>query len=278
MQDVLIFAEITLREARRRRILWAGLGLGVVYIALYAVGFYYIHQDMVRSTPNIELALNAEFNFVVMAGLYVVSFLGVMLAVLTAVGTLSGEISSQTIQSLAVKPLNRATIVMGKWLGLGTMLTLYIIFLSVGVLAATYALSGYMPRRVVSGVLLIVLQSLVMLSLSVLGGTRLSTVANGVVAFMLYGLAFVGGWIEQIGSILGNEAAVDIGIISSLLVPSEVMWKMAAYLMQPPIVGALGVSPFSFASAPSVAMVIYAVAYVVGVMLAAVYSFARRDL
>ena len=278
MRDVLIFAELTFREARRRRILWASVGLGTAYIALYAVGFYYIHKDMARAMPNIDLARDAEFNFVVMAGLYVVSFLGVMLAVLTAVGTVSGEISSQTIQSLAVKPLRRGSIVLGKWLGLGVMLAVYIVFLSGGVLAATYLLSGYVPPHVVIGILLIVLQSLVMLSLSILGGTRLSTVANGVVAFMLYGLALVGGWIEQIGSLVGNATAVDIGIVSSLLVPSEVMWKMAAYLMQPPIIGVLRVSPFSFASPPSTAMVVYAVIYVVVVLLAAVHSFARRDL
>lgn len=47
---------------------------------------------------------------------------GVMLAVLTSVGALSGEISSHTIQVLAVKPMPRNRIVLGKWLGLAAML------------------------------------------------------------------------------------------------------------------------------------------------------------
>ncbi len=51
---------------------------------------------------------------------------------------------------------------------------------------------------------------------------------------MLYGLAFIAGWIEQFGALFRNEAAVNTGIVISLLVPSEAMWKRAAYLLQPP--------------------------------------------
>jgi hypothetical protein len=84
------------------------------------------------------------------------------------------------------------------------------------------------------------LEGLVVLTLSILGGTRLSTLTNAVVIFMLYGLAFIAGWIEQIGSFLRSEAAVNIGIIISLLIPSEAMWKRAAYLMQPSFLRELG--------------------------------------
>ncbi len=79
-----------------------------------------------------------------------------------------------------------------------------------------------------------------MLSLSLLGGTRLPALANGVVIFMFYGLAFIAGWIEQIGSYLQNEAAVNIGIIVSLFLPIEAMWKRAAYILQPPFLRELG--------------------------------------
>ena len=95
---------------------------------------------------------------------------------------------------------------------------------------------------------------------------------------MLYGLAFVGGWIETIGSFAYNETAVDIGILSSLLVPSEAMWKMASYGMQPPAVRGLGVSPFSLTTAPSTAMLIYALVYAAALLILAVWSFNRRDL
>ncbi len=280
LKDTLTIAELTFREMRRRKIVWAALGLGMAFIAIYSVGFYYIVQDM-RRTPYYvgrDITLDTGFNFTVMAALYVVSFLGVMLAVLISVGTLSGEISSHTIQALAVKPFPRAVLVLGKWLGLALMLAVFIALLAAGVILATWRIADYVLPHALEGVLLIILQALIMLSVSLLGGTRLSTVANGVVAFMFYGLAFVGGWIEQVGAFLNNDTAVDIGIISSLLVPSEAMWKMAAYKMQPPVVRALGASPFASPSAPSTAMLIYALVYTLGLVALAVHSFNRRDL
>jgi ABC-type transport system involved in multi-copper enzyme maturation permease subunit len=125
---------------------------------------------------------------------------------------------------------------------------------------------------------LVAFQAVVILTACILGGTRLSTIANGVVAFMVYGLAFVGGWIEQVGSLIQNETAVNIGIITSLVMPSEAMWHMAASAMQPPIVSALGMSPFSTTAAPSQAMLVYAIIYTIALLALAVYSFNRRDL
>jgi ABC-type transport system involved in multi-copper enzyme maturation permease subunit len=278
MRDVLTLAELTFREARRSKILWTALALGLAFIALYTIGFYFIYREMEGSYGSRNIALDAGFNFVVMAGLYVVSFLGVMLAVLTSVGTIAGEVTSHTVQAVATKPLRRASIVLGKWLGLSLMLTTYIVLLAGGIVLSTWAISGYLIPHAVPGTLLIAFQALIMLSVSLVGGTRLSTVANGVVAFMLYGIAFVGGWIEQVGSFAYNDTAVDIGIISSLLVPSEAMWKAAAYIMQPPATRALGISPFTVSGAPSTAMLVYAAIYTVALVGVAVHSFNTRDL
>jgi hypothetical protein len=117
----------------------------------------------------------------------------------------------------------------------------------------------------------------VLLSLSLLAGTRLSTLTNGVLLFMLYGLAFIGAWVEQIGSFFQSRAAVNIGIITSLLLPVEALWRRAAYLMQPPILSSIP-SPFSGVSPPSAAMVVYALVYAALALLLAMRSFSRRDL
>ena len=42
------------------------------------------------------------------------------------------------------------------------------------------------------------LQALIILSITIAGGTRLSTLANGVLAFTLYAIAFLGGWVELV--------------------------------------------------------------------------------
>jgi len=119
---------------------------------------------------------------------------------------------------------------------------------------------------------------LLLLSVSLMGGAVLSTLANGALVFGLYGLAFIGGWIEQFGSLLQNQTAINIGILCSLILPSEALWKRAAYEMQSPLVAALGVSPFSAASVPSPLMVGYAILYAAIALGVAVRMFSRRDL
>jgi hypothetical protein len=118
-----------------------------------------------------------------------------------------------------------------------------------------------------------------MLSLSVLGGTRLSTLANGAAAFMLFSLAFVGGWVEQIGALLRNTTAVDLGIFSSLLMPADALWKKASLLFQPQLRVDLDIAgPFVVTSEPSDLMIGYAVGYVLLLLVLALWSFSRRDL
>ncbi len=274
-----IIARLTFREAARRKILWAALILGLAFLVLYGVGVYFIQREISRTTSSRQEAMMREmYNFLLMAGLYVVNFLVVMMTVLTSVDTLAGEIGSGTVQAVVTKPLRRREIVLGKWLGFAGMLALYVALMGGGVAGVMYALTRYSTPGLWRGLGLMMLEGTVLLSVSILGGTSLSTLANGVLAFGLYGLAFVGGWIEQIGSLLHNETAVNIGIVSSLFMPSEALWKRAAYEMQSSISAVLGASPFASTSVPSPAMVAYAVFYVAVMLMLALRQFARRDL
>jgi ABC-type transport system involved in multi-copper enzyme maturation permease subunit len=150
--------------------------------------------------------------------------------------------------------------------------------MSAGMVITVYAIARYLPPHLLEGVGLMALEGLFFLTLTILGGTRLSPLGNGVVVFMLYGMAFVAGWMEQFGALTRSEVAVNIGIVASLLVPGEAMWRRAAYLMQPAVMRELSVSPFTAASAPSPAMVLYAALYIVVALGAAIYAFGRRDL
>lgn len=272
-------ARLTFLEARRRRLLWAVALMGMAFLGLFAVGFFFMHRELSREMRSAAISeLFEVYNFFLLAGLYVVNFLVVMLAVLTSVDIIAGEIASGTIHTIVTKPLWRWEVVLGKWLGLAGMLGVFTVAMSTGMMAIVWLIAGYVAPNPVQGIVLMVVEGLVLLTLSILGGTRLSTLTNGVVVFMLYGLAFIAGWIEQIGAFTRNAAAVNIGIVASLLMPSEAMWKRAAYLMQPAFLRELGVTPFAAASAPSNAMVVYAILYVAVTLAAALYLFQQRDL
>jgi Cu-processing system permease protein len=276
---VLVIARLTFREAARRWVLWAALGLGLVFLLVYAIGFNAIIKEARESMGVQSLIMVKEMhNFLVVMGLYVVNFLTMIMTVLTSVDTLSGEIGSGTIHTLVSKPVKRWQILLGKWAGYTGMLTLYMLMMAGGVCLIGYFLAGYVPENVMRALSLMWLTVPLLLGISLLGGARFSTLANGVVAFGLYGVAFVGGWIEQVGAMLQNQTAVNIGVICSLIIPSEAMWRRAAFEMQSPLSGVLGFSPFTSVSVPSPFMIVYAILYAVVALWLAICSFEKRDL
>jgi len=274
----LIIAQLTIRETQRRRILWVALLMGAGFLAVFGLGFNDIYSDMVAS--GVKPSGREMFaTLLLTAGLYVINFLIVMASVLTSATAISSEIDSHTIETLISKPIRRWQVILGKWLGFAFLLTLYVVALTGGTMLIVYFLSGYKASNILYGMGLMVLEGVVLLSVTIAGGTRLSTLANGVFAFMLYGIAFIGGWVEQIGALLRNETAVDIGIITSLIMPSEILWKKALSMFQPKLVDdTLAAGPFAIASKPSDLMIIYAVAYGAFLMLLGLWSFSRRDL
>jgi ABC-type transport system involved in multi-copper enzyme maturation permease subunit len=164
-------------------------------------------------------------------------------------------------------------------LGFAILLTLYLGLLGGGVIFLIWRISGYSPVNVIPGLFYLWLNAVLMVSVSLMGGAALSTLTNGVLVFGLFGIAFVGGWIEQIGSFIENQTAVNIGILSSLIMPSEALWKRLAFEMQSPLASTLGgVTPFSSGSVPSEAMIAYAVIYTITALLLAIRIFSRRDL
>jgi hypothetical protein len=100
--------------------------------------------------------------------------------------------------------------------------------------------------------------------------------------FGLFGVAFLGGWIEQVGSYLpsqsASQTAMNIGVVTSLLLPSEALWKRAAHELQSPLAGMLGFSPFSPANYPSNLMIVYAAGYLLVIFFLALRWFQNRDL
>ena len=278
MSSLLAVAENTLREAVRKRVLLAALVFGTAFLALFALGISSVERDMLKHAPMSLMQRRLFLNFVVMAGLYAVNFLTVMTAAFMPVDTLSGEIASGVMQTVAAKPVRRSTIVLGKWLAYWLVVAGYLALLAGGALAIMRGLTGFTPPHIELGLPLMLLEATVILSLSIAGGTRLSTIANGVAVFGLYGLAFLGSWFEQIGTLMNNGSAATLGTITSLLMPSEALWQRAAWFMQPPIMRDLHLTPFSPASLPSEAMVWWALGYVLVTLAFALVGFRKRAL
>ena len=282
MKPIGVMLKLTLREAARRKVLWGLVLLTLVFLAFYALGLSFVHGQIMRAFqlgrgPRF-FSLNDVWNFWLTATLYAANFLIVMMTVLISVDAVAGEISSGTIHAIAAKPLRRLDILLGKWLGFAVILGSYVAVLIGGVFVITSLITGYVAQNIGEAMGLMFLEALVLLCVSFLGGTRLPTLANGVLGFGLFGLAFIGGWMQLIGNFPGfeSEAAVTLGQLTSLVMPSEALWRYALSQVSS------GANPFSImfnaTTPPDARIVPYAIVFALAMLTLAVLSFQRRDL
>ena len=272
-----IMAAVTFQEAARRKILWTAVAAGAGFLALFGTGMHFQVKDLAAQGVPPLIARQLEVA-TLQVGFYALDLLAVVMTILTSVDTLSGEISSGTIQAIATKPISRWEVLMGKWMGFAGMIAIYVSGMFGGVSAIGYFIAGVRPHNTERGALLVFLECLLLLTVTFACGTRFSTLANGVIVLGLHGLAFIGGWIEQIGALTASPRLVTLGIVSSLIMPSESMWRRASFEMQSSLTRSIQLTPFSNASAPSAAMVGYAALYLLIALTVALYNFQQRDL
>jgi Cu-processing system permease protein len=275
LRTTMLMARVTFREAARRKILWIATLAGVTFLAFFWTALHFVLR---HTTQQATIQLREGIVMMTMMVLYAGSMMTSLMAVLTSCDTLSGEIASGTIHAIATKPVDRWCLVLGKWIGFVVMLTLYVLLIEGGTIMLSWFESGYLAHHGLVVLSLIWLQTVVLLGVTMAASTCFSSLTSGAVSLGLYGLAFVGGWIEQFGSLQHVKACVDLGILSSLLMPSDALWRRAAFKFQPPLLGTVGVSPFNGKLVPSNAMVVYAALYALITLLLAQFLFSRRDL
>jgi ABC-type transport system involved in multi-copper enzyme maturation permease subunit len=275
---VLTIAHLTLVEARRRKIVTAALICGAAFLAVFSTGMFFVSQNLTAKHAAF-LQRQLVLGLLSVAGCYAANFLSALFALLLPVDALSGEIDSGVVQTIASKPIRRADIVIGKWLGFGVLVVGYAVGLLGGVFLMSRVMSGYVPAELPRVLLLVVAEVSLLLTVSIAGGTRFSTVTNGVVAVGFFGIGFMAGWVENVGAIAGLHSARNIGIAVSLVSPADAMWRLGMYHLQPQTVRDLaGPSPFGTASVPTSLMVWWALGLTAALLAWAVRSFSRRPL
>ena len=277
MNRVRVIARLTFQEAVRKQLVTMAFIAGAAFLLLFGVAFHFQAVSLAKQDAHI-FARHEALNSFEMLGLYAIDFLIVAITVLTSVETLSGEIASGTIHAVATRPLSRWELYLGKWIGLCAVLTVYAVVMIGGITLESLMLGGTVPRHLTAGFGLIWLQSMLLLSVTLLFSTICSTLTAGVSVLGLHGLAFLGGWIEQAGAFTHTPQAVLAGVAASVLMPSESLWRRAVYEMQSPIVTALNHTPFAGISVPTGAMVVYAVLYTVALIGVGLWRFGGRDL
>ncbi|HEY4218261.1 MAG TPA: ABC transporter permease subunit [Gemmatimonadaceae bacterium] len=277
MRGTWLMALLTLREAARRRILWTALLAAVLLLAIFAVALR-LQVNEFQGRPMSPFVRYQVESGMLMIGLYTCDLLAVVMTILTSIDTIAGEITSGTIHAIATKPLARWQILSGKFLGFATMIVCYVALTFGATIAVAYAFTGVLPEHPIRGAVLIAAECIVALTVTLLLGTWFTTLTAGVLALGLQGVAFMGGWLEQVSGFSQSAHIVTLGVISSLLMPTESLWRRAAFEMQTPLAGSLSFSPFANVSIPSVTALVYAGVFAICVGAAALWRLHERDL
>jgi ABC-type transport system involved in multi-copper enzyme maturation permease subunit len=270
-------ANVTLREAARRRILWTALAAAALLLVVFAVALRLQVLEF-QGRPMSPFVRYQVESGMLMVGLYTCDLLAVVMTILTSIDTIAGEISSGTIHAIATKPIARWQVMSGKFAGFTLMIAVYVALTFAGTVAVAYWVTGVLPERPLAGYLLITGECLVVLTVTFFLGSWFPTLTAGVLALGLQAVAFMGGWLEQVSGFSQSQHIVTLGVITSLIMPSEALWRRAAYVMQTPLAASLSFSPFANVSIPSTTALVYAAVFAVVVFAMALRRLGSRDL
>ncbi|AAF11866.1 ABC transporter permease subunit [Deinococcus radiodurans] len=283
-----LMAELALREAVRKKLVAVLLVLSALFLGFYLFGIYKIDDQL--NQRAIEAGLehrsrtglaNTPLMYATMFGMYLVYFLGSLMSVLSTVGAVSGDIESGVMQSVLARPVSRAGLVAGRWLGFALVNMAYVALLSAGLLGGVYLITGYTPPEIWPALALIELAMALLTGLTVLGSTLFSTLANGIGVFVLYGVGSSGGILSLIGSISNNPTVSTLGRVANVLMPTNALWLGASYHLQPDLLrqAGRGVPNPVFGSEPvATGLVVWAAVLTLLAVGAAMWRLSRRDL
>ncbi len=234
MPPVLVFARLTVQESSRRRLLLALVILTLLVVGFSAWGFNKI-TTVTRSDGSVlppeQVALITSQLLIVVTFMY--SGVLALSAAVVAGPLISSEVESGLLLSMLARPVRRSEVVIGKWLGLAVLVTVYAAGSALLELTAVNWATGYLPPHPIELVLYVAAEGLALLSLGLVLSTRLSGITGGVIALVAWLMAWIAGVVGDIGMGLQNSALQNVGTISHLLLPTDGLWRGAVYAMEP---------------------------------------------
>jgi ABC-type transport system involved in multi-copper enzyme maturation permease subunit len=280
-RTALVVAALTLREASRRRVVLALSLLTVVLIGLSGWGFSRLAAATGGTLTSGEARLTASILLnLVMFGYSLIAALG---TAFLAGPTLAGETESGIALSVLARPIRRSAFLLGKWLGLATFGSGFVVLAGLTQCLVVRATVDYWPPRPAAALALLAAQTTVLLTLAVLLSTAVSPMASGVVAVGLFGTTWVAGVVGGIGAALGNDAVARVGTVSRMLLPTDGLWRGAMNAFQDPSAltvfgGQDEAFPFLSAAPLTAAYLGWAAVWVAMIWGLAAASFVRKDL
>jgi ABC-type transport system involved in multi-copper enzyme maturation permease subunit len=270
--------------ARRRFALLAGIGV----VALGVLTGWGLHamRAGVGAHPHAmgqsEALRMAAFLLPFISFLF--SFVLAFAAAMSASTMLSAEVESGVLLPVLARPISRTAVVVGKALGLAVVVAAFAAFYGLVEYSVVFATTGFVPPHPVLAIGALAGAGIAVMLLTLALASRLQAIASGLVAILGFGFAWFAGIAGTLAAVYKNETLVHAATISQLLLPTDALWRVSAFQLEPALFvtqlqrqGAWP-GPFFVTTPPPPAMVMWAVIWAILVVAIAARSFSTRDV
>jgi len=285
LTQVGVIVGYALRESMRRKVFLIVLLLSAAFLGLYGVGVWRAFTDTASFVPPDQLGLDSTVvtgATVLGLAMFATLFLGTVLAIFLTLGVVRGDAERGLLQPLVVRPVGRSTLLVARFLAAAGVCALYVGLLFAIETVTTGLIGGWWPDNVVVAGAELVLAVVIVVALSLLGSIFLSATANGIAVFMVFGGGLVAGLLAQIGRAIGSDTLRSIGRWASWALPFEALYQNGLHVITSGTTGferfALELGPFGGSSGAGIAVVVWAIVYLLLVGAIGLFAFARRDL
>ena len=254
---VLTIARLTITETIRRRIALVLLGLTVVSVLLTTWGMERL-VSLARADNVGDFQIYVVVSQLLILIAFMFSFVLAMTAAFLGAPAIATDLESGVAQSMLARPIRRADLVVGRWLGLVVVIAAYAVLSGLLEIVAVGAVSGYSPPEPAMAVGYLAAQAVVLLTLALLLSTRLPAIAAGAICVVLFGLGWMAGVFAVIGRFFDAGPLVAAAEAGRWLLPSDGLWRGTIYGLEPPLFMLLaagrnaptGANPFSAVGPP----------------------------
>jgi len=217
-----------------------------------------------------QISIDIERLVVVNLGLTAVTLFGVVIAIFIGIGLVSKEIEKRTLYTVLSRPVRRWEFIVGKFFGLAGTLVVNTFFMAIGVFAALLYVTHRFSAQdawILVALYFIVLEFLIICSLSLLFSSFSSPLLSAVFAFSLF---VIGSFADDLRGFaaLTHGAARWVATGAAYLVPNFSALNVIGAVAHQQSVGAQLILQNT----------LYALFYTAMAMSGAVLIFERRNL
>jgi ABC-type transport system involved in multi-copper enzyme maturation permease subunit len=234
---------------------------------LYVIVFFGLLMAIaLRLLP--EISIGTHRKIFLDLGLAAIALLGAIVAIFVGTGLINKEIEKRTVLVLIPKPISRAELIIGKHLGLSSVLAVMIAVMSaiyIGLLS--WSQIPYTLNSLLVSQIYLLLELVLLISLAMVFGVFTSSILATLLSFGVYLMGHISRDVLKLGAISKNESIEAI--------------TRSAYLILPDLERLNLKNEVAYGLLPSVgdllANALYGIVYTALLLAIAILIFSRRE-